>query len=181
MSSCKFPKEILHAWMDGEAGEVTQSAAAHVIECVECAREVESLRLAGSQLRSLIDDAVGEVDSLVALQKIRHRIEANEKNTLWGAFMEWCTDFWVFHRRAALGLAFAFALGALAAPAVVWWASLGGGVGVNGASGARTASVRVESAEIEGGASPVVLQPQGSSTAVIWIDSGDAVDDGSGR
>ena len=181
MSSCKFPKEILHAWMDGEAGEVTQSAAAHVIECVECAREVESLRLAGSQLRSLMEDAVGEVDPLVALQKIRHRIEANQKNTLWGAFMEWCTDFWVFHRRAALGLAFAFALGALAAPAVVWWASLGGGVGVNGASGARTASVRVESAEIEGGASPVVLQPHGSSTAVIWIDSGDAVDAGSGR
>ena len=181
MSSCKFPKEILHAWMDGEAGEVTQSAAAHVIECVECAREVESLRVAGSQLTSLIDDAVGEVDPLVALHTIRCRIEANQKKSLWGTLMLWCADFRLFHRRAAMGLAFAFALGALAAPVVVWWAALGGGADVSGASGARTASVRVESAEIEGGATPVVLQPKGSSTAVIWIDSGDAIHDGSGR
>ena len=93
----------------------------------------------------------------------------------------WWDSLWENHRVALAGAAFAFALGALVAPAVLYFTGNSGGAGSQGFEPVRTASVTVESVEIEGGAKTVVLQPEGSSTAVIWIDSGDTSDDGSTR
>ena len=60
MSDCGFSKEILHAWLDGEAGEYSDSVGEHLAECQVCAQEVERVRTSGEFLRTLIDDAVGE-------------------------------------------------------------------------------------------------------------------------
>ena len=181
MSDCRFSKEILYAWLDGEAGEASDSVAAHIMECQGCAQEVERVRASGQFLRTLIDDAVGEVEPLVALQKIRRRIDEQERKAQGFSLQRWLDSLWENHRVALAGAALAFALGALVAPAVLYFTGNSGGEGSQGLHPVRTASVTVESVEIEGGAKTVVLQPEGSSTAVIWIDSGDTSDDGSTR
>jgi len=179
MSECRFSKEMLYAWIDGEAGQAAGSVAAHVTECEACALEVEEVRTSGDFLRQMIDDSVGDVEPLVALQKIRRRIEQQEQSERSFSLKRWWDSLWENHRVALGGAALAFAMGALVAPGVVYWV----GDSVEGGSisnqPVRTASVTVESVEIEGGAKTVVLQPQGSSTAVIWIDSGDISDNGS--
>ena len=181
MSDCGFSKEILYAWLDGEAGEDSDSVASHLAECQVCAQEAERVRTSGQFLRTLIDDAVGEVEPLVALQKIRQRIDEQERKSQGFSLQRWWDSMWENHRVALAGAAFAFALGALVAPAVLYFTGNAGGEGSQGFQPVRTASVTVESVEIEGGAKTVVLQPEGSSTAVIWIDSGDTSDDGSTR
>ena len=181
MSNCRFSKEILYAWLDGEAGDATDSVVVHLTECPGCAQEVERVRASGKVLRTLVDEAVGEVEPLVALQKIRQRIDEQERRAQGFSLQRGWDSLWENHRVALAGAAFAFALGALVAPAVLYFAGSSGGEAAQGIHPVRTASVTVESVEIEGGAKTVVLQPEGSSTAVIWIDSGDTSDDGSTR
>ena len=76
----------------------------------------------------------------------------------------------------AMGFACAAALGAVVAPAALWLMG-SDGIGNQTATDGQpqTASVVVESVEIEGNAKTVVFQPQGSDTAVIWIDAGEEV------
>ena len=179
MMECGFSKEMLHAWLDGEAGPAEASVAAQVAECECCAREVEKVRASGDLLRQMIDDSVGDVEPLVALQKIRSRIVEQEERERGFSLKRWWSSLWENHRVAIGGAALAFAMGALVAPGVVYWVGDSGEVGSMSNQPVRTASVTVESVEIEGGAKTVVLQPQGSSTAVIWIDSGDASNNGS--
>ena len=180
MSDCRFSKEILHAWVDGEAGEASGSVISHVTECPVCTLEVERLRASGQFLRDLVDEAVGEVEPLMALQSIRERI--GPKQGPGGVFsrlrLGW-DRVWDKHRVALAGAVFAFSLGALVAPALLYFTGSSTGRSLQGEQSARTASVMVESVEIEGGVKTVVLQPEGSSTAVIWIDSGDSIDHGS--
>ena len=181
MSDCKFSRELLYAWIDDEAGEASNEVDQHVRQCAECAREVEDVRATGNQLRALVRDAVGEVEPLVALREIRARVEERESRSFWATVTLGWESLWESHRRAVLGVAFAFALGALTSPLVMWWSSLEEADRPGAWGDPRTASVRVESVEIEGGARTVVLQPQGSSTAVIWIDSGDGIEHGPGQ
>jgi len=181
MSDCQFSKELLHAWLDDEAGDWATEVEAHVGQCPLCAQEVGEVRTAGNQLRSLVYDAVGDVDPLVALREIRERIAEKEGRSIWQAVLVGWQSLWETHQGAVLGVTLAFALGALASPLVLWLSSIEASDGISTWGDPRTASVTVESVEIEGGARTVVLQPQGSSTAVIWIDSGDVIDNGSSQ
>jgi len=170
---CGISKEQLHAWADGEAGELSDKIAQHVATCEVCAQEVEVATRTGKILRHMVNQGVGPVEPLVALQGIRHRIEHNEQRAPMARLLAWWDDLWAFNRRAVVGVAMAVALGALVAPGVVWLADsqTSDRMPAELGSDPTMASVVVESVEIEGNAKTVVYQPQGSSTAVIWIDT----------
>jgi len=176
MDEGRFSEEKLHAWVDGETGLESQAIAREVATCAQSQAEVESVRITGEYLRESVR-AVGEVEPLVALQKIRQRIDQAdemEKSGLQGRLTVAWRDLWVSKRRALTGLACAAALGALVAPGAMWM------IGEHqrserDAGVSQSASVIVESVEIEGSAKTVLFQPQGSDTAVIWIDTDEDV------
>ena len=60
MSNCRFSKEILYAWLDGEAGDATDSVVVHLAECPGCAQEVERVRASGKVLRTLVDETISK-------------------------------------------------------------------------------------------------------------------------
>lgn len=176
MDEGKFSDKQLHAWLDGETGLESEAIAREVEACPSSRAEVESVRITGEYLRESVK-AVGDVEPLAALQKIRQRIdEANEVEQagLGGRLTMFWRDVWVSKRRAVTGLALAAALGALVAPGAMW--ILGAYEQQDrGAELGQSASVIVESVEIEGSAKTVLFQPQGSNTAVIWIDTDEDV------
>jgi len=175
MDEGKFSDEKLHAWVDGEAGLESDAVAREVDACARSQAEVKSVRITGEYLRESVQ-AVGEVEPLVALQNIRERIEraeALEQAGVRGKATLFWRDLWVSKRRALTGLACAAALGALVAPGALWL--LSGEQPARQRVVAQSASVIVESVEIEGSAKTVLFQPQGSDTAVIWIDTDEDV------
>lgn len=176
MDERKFSDKKLHAWVDGELDEGSGSIADEVSQCAESQAEVASVRRTGEYLREIVSE-VETVEPLVALQNIRQRIEEAEavENA---RFSRRVLNFWQElkgpSRRALAGLAFAAALGALVAPGATWF------FGSEGSSSdevtlAAASTVVVESVEIEGSAKTVLFQPQGSNTAVIWIDTDEDV------
>ena len=173
MDRCDMSDELLHAWADGEAGEMTDSVAEHVAHCSLCAEKVNAATRTGKLLRGMLQQELGSVEPLMALQEIRDRIDKNEQATLPGRFQSWWDGLWASQSNRFAGLAVAMAVGAIAGPLVVWFV---GALQDNPTSRDATnpiqaASVVVESVEIEGNAKTVVYQPQGSSTAVVWIDA----------
>ena len=111
-----------------------------------------------------------------ALQSIRERIEQEEANSMKSKWTSFWENIFTSPRQMVLGFACAAALGAVVAPAALWLMG-SDGIGNHAATDGQpqTASVVVESVEIEGNAKTVVFQPQGSDTAVIWIDAGEEV------
>jgi anti-sigma factor RsiW len=179
MTDRKISDEMLHAYADGEAGEATGEIEKELETCAQSRAEVESLRITGEYLREMVAQGVPEVEPLRALQSIRERIEQEEAKSVksrWAAFWE---GVFASPRQMVLGFACAAALGAVVAPAALWLMGTGGIDGQSTTDGQpQTASVVVESVEIEGNAKTVVFQPQGSNTAVIWIDAGEEIYEG---
>ena len=176
MTDRKITDEMLHAYADGEAGEYTAEIERALESCALSRAEVESVRITGEYLRDVVAEGVPEVEPLRALQSIRERIEQEEASSMksrWASFWE---GIFTSPRQMVLGFACAAALGAVVAPAALWLMG-SDGIGSHTATDGQpqTASVVVESVEIEGNAKTVVFQPQGSDTAVIWIDAGEEV------
>ncbi|MBI3178111.1 MAG: hypothetical protein HYZ27_00530 [Deltaproteobacteria bacterium] len=169
MKACTFPKRWLSAWLDSEAGEQNDAVEKHLVTCRECAQEVEDLRRTSAAVRTLLDNAVGEVEPLLALQKIRARIRDNAERAFMARLRAWWSDVWLFHRRALAGVTAAVALGALSAPIVTYWTGMVEGAPADG--GPQTASVVVESLEVGGNATTVVLRGNGDSATLIWVVS----------
>lgn len=179
MTSCKQSEKRLHEWLDGELPEGSPEALeveSHVERCTACGARVEAWRHTGAQLRTLVDDAVGDVEPLRALQRIRTRIAEAEQRSLLNRLQIWWHDLWVFNRRAVAGVAAAAAMGALCAPAVVYltaertWE----------AASPAMASVVVESLEFDGNAKAVVYRPEGSKTTIIWVEPSENGNDTNG-
>jgi anti-sigma factor RsiW len=167
MSRCKYPREWLQAWLDGEPGKRSAQTRDHLEHCRECAHRVDSWRRAGERLRQLVEDGVGEVEPLVALEAIRSRIAEAEQRTLGGRLRRWWQEIWLLNRRALAGVAVAAALGALTAPAVVYMVGRAGrDTGIVGPA------VVVESLEVGSDATAVVLGGEGGSTTLIWVEAG---------
>lgn len=54
MKECKVIERLLHAWLDGELGEISASAVEeHLRECEDCAREAAGIASLGRALGSL--------------------------------------------------------------------------------------------------------------------------------
>ena len=176
MTDKRFSDEMLHAYADGEAGEAHDAIEQELAQCALSREEVESVRITGEYLRDMVSQGVPEVEPLRALQSIRARIEEAESRSAKSRWERFWQDFFASPKKIAMGLACAAALGAVVAPGALWLLSgdgIDGGAAVSGQP--QTASVVVESVEIEGNAKTVVFQPQGSDTAVIWIDAGEEI------
>lgn len=170
MSPCKYPREWLQAWLDGEAGKRSAQTRDHLEHCRDCVNLVDSWRLAGEELRRTVDAAVGDVEPLVALEKIRGRIAEAEQRTLAARLRRWWEDLWLFNRRALAGVAVAAALGALVAPGVVYVANQAMLEVENGSP--LGPAVVVESLEVGSDATAVVLGGHGGNTTLIWVEPG---------
>lgn len=162
MSDCQLPKLWLQAFLDGEP-EHEDEVREHLMHCAVCATEVDTWRRSGDELRSTIDAALGDIEPLEALQKIRTRIEEAQRRSFWGRLAAFWEDTWRFHRGRVAGLATAAALGALCAPLAVYW--LG-----DTPLGSLGPVVVVESLEVGGQATATVLGAQSGSTTLIWIE-----------
>ncbi|MBC7792296.1 MAG: hypothetical protein H7Z43_01195 [Clostridia bacterium] len=112
--------EMVHAWVDGEAGERAKDVAALVANDPALTAEADRVRNTGAALRSMVDDGMGPVDPLIAVIRIRQLIAHHKERTFLGKLASWWSDVTTFNRRAFAGVAVAMALGAVSAPLVVY-------------------------------------------------------------
>ncbi|MEE8408408.1 MAG: anti-sigma factor [Myxococcota bacterium] len=169
MSGCDFPKIWLMAWMDGEAGKRAERVRQHLEHCPSCAHEVDAWQRAGDELRTIVDVAVGAAEPLVALQRIRAKVAEAESRTIGVRLRAWWGDMWLMNRRVLVGVSVAAAVGALAAPGMVYWL----GSSAPQMRGPTTASVVVESLKVGGNVTAVVLESDNGSTTLIWVEPTD--------
>lgn len=168
MSGCEFNKVWLAAWVDGEAGTMAVRVREHLEHCPECANEVDAWRRAGEELRTIVDAGIGETEPLVALQHIRDRIVEKQQEAISVRLRSWWDSLWLSKRRALAGVAVAAALGALTAPALFYWAARG--TVDTGMDGAMAGVVVLESLEVGGNATAVVLSGDSGEPTLIWVE-----------
>lgn len=167
MMTCDFNEVTLLSWLDGESGSQAFGVQSHVEDCSTCQGRLEAARRGRRLVRDMVESGVGAVEPLLALQEIRRRIADTEARSAIGRAGGWWQDMWMFNRRALAGLGLAAALGALCAPAAVWW--LGPRFHAGQADGVQTTSVVVESLEVQDNAKAVVVQGD-KSTTLIWVE-----------
>ena len=166
MTPCKVSEERLQRWFDSGA-EPHHDMALHIHGCAACRQQVDAWQQAGHALRQIVDQGVGEIEPLVAVQAIHARIAAARERSWSARWGMWWQDLWTFNRRAAITFAAAAFLGAVSAPVAIGLMESGGGdssLGPNAIS-----LVVVESLEFDGNARPVVYRPSGA-TAIIWVE-----------
>ena len=173
MSGCGFPRELLSAYLDGEAGGRAREVERHLESCAPCRGEIAEWRRSGLELTRTVDRGVGEVEPLQALARIRARIAAAEARSPVQRLSVWWRELWAYRRGAATGIAVAAALGALAAPFFVYWTAQQGVP--SAARGNEFAGVVIESMEWGGGKQAVIYQSGGGATTLIWVEP-DATD-----
>ena len=174
---CDAPDHELVAVLKGVGAKELER---HIERCEPCMLRMESLGPASTLLREAVDEELGEVESLWAQARIQARLDSPEPNSRLEAISEWLNVQFGSRRRLAFALGGAMMLGAIVAPSI---ASL---VGSDEPAserarkdGFQSASVIVESVEVEEDARTVVYQPDDGDTAIIWIDSSSAAGDGS--
>ncbi len=163
MNACGFSQELLSAWIDGEAAEQAQKVEVHLGTCATCSAQVEAMQAASKSLCNLIDEAVGNVEPLFSLTRIRARIEQQQARSPWAKLALWWREVWAYNRRAAAGVAIAMALGMLSAPLLAMWAA------AHGHQSNRSLAVVVESMEWQGKDQAVVYQAESGATTLIWV------------
>ena len=173
---CDAPDHELVAVLRGEGSEDLER---HVEQCEACMMRMESLGPVSTLLREAVEEELGEVEALWAQSRIQARLDNPEPSSKFEAISEWLNVQFGSRRRLAFALGGAMMLGAIVAPSI---ASL---FGVDETSpeqakrdGFQSASVIVESVEVEEDARTVVYQPDDGDTAIIWIDSSSASSDG---
>jgi len=170
MSGCNLSEQRLLRWLDGDA-KGADEIEAHVETCETCAARIDAWRGAGEELRAMVDAGVGDVEPLLAVQRIHERIAHAQESSLVYRARAWWQDLWTFNRRAFAGLAAATVLGVASAPVVI--AMLGGPSGDDGREASPAiASVVVESLEFDGDSRAVVYRPSGDTT-IIWVEPED--------
>lgn len=118
--SCTMSSMDLMRWFDGEASLECHTIEEHARACLHCQEQLERWKAQATWLSENVRAGAGDVVPLVGLEKVRARIAARE-STAWERVVCGVADLWLFRRRAIAGVMLAVALGALAAPAVVWW------------------------------------------------------------
>ena len=158
MNRCTFSPKLLSAFMDDEAGDFTSNVAAHVAMCQMCHHQIQRWRRQRDAWVDQMDEKLGEPDLTVALVGIRHRIAAQKNRSLKQRLCDYWQNLVLFHRQALAGVAFAIALGALAAPIIFFWA-VKQLPAHSAATAIQAAGVTMESVEREGTAQPAVYRP----------------------
>lgn len=172
---CDAPDHELVAVLRGEG---TQELERHVERCEACMMRMESLGPVSTLLREAVDEELGDVEALWAQSRIQAKLENPEPHSPLEVISEWLNVQFGSRRRLAFALGGAMMLGAIVAPSI---ASLMGSESEvpdqAKRDGFQSASVIVESVEVEEDARTVVYQPDDGDTAIIWIDSGSATGD----
>ncbi|MBN1962372.1 MAG: hypothetical protein JW841_15675 [Deltaproteobacteria bacterium] len=169
MKKCDFPEELLSAYADGEAGKRHYECMRHLAQCSECRETINSQQKRSKSLISLVDQGVGDLDPLVALTRIRAKINKREQRQLGNKLLDFWHDLITFHRRALAGIALAMGIGALSAPLVVLWAS--NHLQNNGNSvSTKFAGVIIESLQCDGAKQAIVRHNSDYSTTLIWVE-----------
>jgi anti-sigma factor RsiW len=163
MSECGVTTNRLQEFFDGELAEDQLSSVQdHVESCADCHGQIQEWESARVNLRSLVDESVGEVDTLVALATIRQRVAARDSAPWHRRLSYWWSETMGERRSAFVGIVVAAALGAIVAP------------GVNlmlRSSGHDHAPVAlVERLEVSGDARAVVSHGESRTTTLIWVE-----------
>ena len=174
---CDAPDHELVAVLRGEGSKDLER---HIERCEACMIRMESLSPVSTLLREAVDEELGEVEALWAQSRIQARLDNPAPSSKLDAISEWLNVQFGSRRRLAFALGGAMMLGAIVAPSIASF------LGTDESSperakkdGFQSASVIVESVEVEEDARTVVYQPDDGDTAIIWIDSSSATDDDS--
>ena len=166
---CDAPDHELVAVLRGQGASDLER---QLERCEPCMIRMESLGPVSSLLREAVDEELGDVEALWAQSRIQARLENSEPRSRLEAISEWLNVQFGSRRRLAFALGGAMMLGAVVAPSIASF------VGSNDEpssqarrDGFQSASVIVESVEVEEDARTVVYQPDDGDTAIIWIDS----------
>jgi predicted anti-sigma-YlaC factor YlaD len=119
MSRCGYSRAAVHAWLDGEADRQTGAVQAHVDACPACAALAENLAHLRHRLVRATAQAAGDVEPLVALQRIRERMAEEASGGSLARVGRFFADAWAYGRRAVLTsvVGMALLIGALIAVA----------------------------------------------------------------
>lgn len=157
--------DLLQMWMDGEVGKRSAEVRDYVDNSPAASRELVEWRRSADELRDLVDRGIGEVEPLEALRAIRARVEDRQRRSVVGRVTSWWNELWMFERRRVGGVIAATAVGALCAPALVWW------IGTTSApTQPAMAAVVVESLEVGNDAKAVVYEGGNGTTTLIWVE-----------
>ena len=174
---CDAPDHELVAVLRGEGSTDLER---QIERCEPCMVRMESLGPISTLLREAVNEELGDVEALWAQSRIQARLENPEPSSFLDTMSEWLNIQFGSRRRLAFALGGAMMLGAVVAPSI---ASLVGsdneGPEEAKRDGFQSASVIVESVEVEEDARTVVYQPDDGDTAIIWIDSSSTAGDGS--
>ena len=162
-SACGLSEQLLHAWLDGEAGSHTAAVQSHVDQCPTCNARLARLKQGQRLLIETVDQGVGQVEPLLALQGIRRHMRAHDDRGFFAEVRERLADLWLFNRRAVVGLSVAAALAAVCAPAALWLLAK--------FAGQRVAqAVVVESLQVQDNVRAHVVPQADRSTTLIWVE-----------
>jgi anti-sigma factor RsiW len=166
--------ELLHAWVDGEAGARAADMRDLVENDPQIAAKAEGIRRLGRDMNAMVDAELEAepADTLAALAGIRKRVAEAKARTLSARLSAWWDDVLLFHRKALAGVAIAAGLGALSAPGAVYL--MRDRVLPQGGNGVVATSVTVESLEVGESGKATVLHDDSGNTTLIWVDPGTA-------
>ena len=166
---CEAPDHELVAVFKGEGSKVLER---QIESCEPCMLRMESLSPVSGLLREAVTEEVGEVEALWAQARIQARLESPEPTSWMDSVSEWLNIQFGSRRRLAFALGGAMMLGAVVAPSIAHFLATDESSPEQvKKNGFQSASVIVESVEVEEDARTVVYQPDNGDTAIIWIDS----------
>ena len=172
---CEASDHELVAVLKGEGSKVLEQ---QLETCEPCMLRMESLSPVSGLLREAVTEEVGEVEALWAQARIQARLDNPQTASWFDSLSEWLNIQFGSRRRLAFALGGAMMLGALVAPSIASFLAADESSSEQvKKNGFQSASVIVESVEVEEDARTVVYQPDNGDTAIIWIDSSSAADD----
>lgn len=116
---CDVERDLLYAWVDGEAGTRTESITVHQARCQTCRSRLAALHLLQHELEQQATTLFDDAEPLLALQRIRQDPAAC-RHRLGGPTRDAWAFAWQMHRRRTLvGLCTGGAVAATLAYAVM--------------------------------------------------------------
>lgn len=161
-AACDMDLRTLSAWFDGEAGVRGHWVEAHLRTCPHCPQRLAQMRRAQGAVVTALDKAMGPLEPLIGLQRIRERIVHRQTRPGAKRLLGVAHDIWLFQRPAVAGIAVA---ALLSLSGLVAWQV------IDVPSPTGPAGVVVESLHVETDAKThVTASPDGRST-LIWVDA----------
>ena len=167
---CSAPDHELVAVLKGQGSvELERQLEA----CEPCLLRMEQLGPVTLLLREAVNEELGSVESLWAQSRIQAKLDEPQAQSLLERLSNWWNHQLGERRRLAFALGGAMMLGAVLAPSLAGFFANDSEEMPGRATkdGFQSASVIVESVEVEEDARTVVYQPDDGDTAIIWIDN----------